>query len=137
MSTLLWPELAREKAGSYSRVAASLEEELRQIEDLRSKEDGREALKRRAARGARWAMADTLRSEAEILDFWRSTLDIFKEGVGDVPSNEMLQNVRDIIENWLRLARNSREMLRLAAALGHPPEGLEELSAAEVEVGQV
>jgi hypothetical protein len=131
MSMLLMPELAREMVGSNRRVADSLEAESRQLQELRPQADDIDALKRRAARSARSAVLAALSRQAEAGDFWQSALDEFTDGVGDAQSNRLLQDVRDIIDSWFRLGQHSREMVRVAVALGNPPEALEELDAAE------
>jgi hypothetical protein len=95
------------------------------------------ALKTRAAQSAKSATAATLSRKAETLGVWQIALDIFRDGLGDVQSKEVLQNVLDSVDSWLRLVQNSREMWRFAAALGNTPEGLEELGTAEDEIKQV
>jgi hypothetical protein len=137
MSTLLLPELAREIAGSNRRVADSLEAESRRLTDLHQKAENLDALKRRAARSARSAMATALSRRAEAIDFWQSALDDFREGVGDAQSKAMLGDVREIIESWLRLAQFSREVALFAVISGNPPEPMAELDAAEAAIRQV
>jgi tetratricopeptide (TPR) repeat protein len=137
MSTLLFPELAREMAGSNHRVGDSLEAESRRLTDLQQTTENRDALAREAARSARSAMAAALRRHAEALDFWQSALDDFRDGVTDVRSKAMLENVRAIIDSWLRLARFSREMALFAGRSGNPLVALGELDAAEAAIREV
>ncbi len=137
MTTLLLPELARELARSNRVVAEALEAEARQLQELRSEMDEAETLKKRAVRSARDATSTTISRKAEVLGIWQQTLARLEDGLSAERSQEMLQDARAILESWLRLAQNSRDLWELAATLGNRPEGLEGLSAAEMDIQQI
>jgi hypothetical protein len=136
-STLLLPELAREIAGSNRRVAESLATESRRLEDLQQEMNEPEALRKRAARSAQGATTATLSRNADIAGVWQRTLEILEDGLAGDQAKELLQNVLDIIDSWLGIAQKSRDIWRLATALGNSAEGLAELDAAEQEAKRV
>jgi hypothetical protein len=137
MSALMLPELAREMSGSNRRVAETLEAESLRLEELRRKPEEAEALKRRAPRSARGATSTTLSRKANIVGLWELALEHFEEGLSTEQSQEMLQAIRNTIDNWLRAVRDCRDLWRLVEQVGGSPEGLEGLDAAENEVRRI
>ena len=138
MSALLLPELAREESGSNLRVAETLEAESLRLEELRGKPEEAEALKKRAARSAQGATSTTLSRRANIVGLWQLALEHFEDGLSAEQSQELLEAIRNTIDNWLRVVQDCRELCRLLSEVSGSPEGLGEgLVAAEEEVKRV
>jgi hypothetical protein len=137
MSALMLPEIAREMSGSNRRVAETLEAESLQLEELRGKPEEAEALRRRAPRSARGATSTTLSRRANIVGLWQFALEFFEDGLSAEQSQEILQAIRNTIDNWFRVVQDCRDLWRLVAEVGGSPEGLEGLNAAENEVRRI
>jgi DNA-binding XRE family transcriptional regulator len=137
MTTLLLPELARELVRSNRVVAEALQAEVRQLKELRSEMEQAEAVKKRAIQSARDATSATVSRKAQVVGIWQQTLARFEDGLSAERWQEMLQDTQAILESWLRLAQNSRDLWEFAVTLGNRPEGLQELSSAEIDIQQV
>jgi hypothetical protein len=137
MPALISPGLVTDLSGGDRQLAEALEKELQRLVELRAKPDPAEVLKREAPRSAREATSITLSRRATIVGVWELALKHFEDGSNAAQAHEMLQAIQYTIDNWLRAARDCRDLWRLAAEVGGSPEGLEGLEAAEREVKQI
>ncbi len=127
------PELSREMVEFNRKLADSVKSrwEGRRGEDAAS-------LRRRGTRAARELTRFALSRSSDARAAWEGALEFIEEGVRGEDAREAVQVARNVIDSWLALAQQARELWQdVAATTGAIPEGLGELDAAEAEVTKI
>jgi hypothetical protein len=128
--SLLLEDLAEETSTSNRRTADRLEEEARQLEELRRAESALETVRQRLLESARQSTEYVLSTIPRAEGFWRLGLARLRtEPTED--ARPLLQHLVKAFEASQRQARSARSLWQLAEQLGFPPERLDELEKAE------